>query len=336
MLQRRQFLKFSPTLPPTPPESDWLHVNRTIMACRFEITLPSGSPAAVEAAQAQLAAADRLEAQLSIFREHSEVSLLNRRAAAEAEAAVPVSASLFELLRLCRLLYRDSKGAFDITSAPLSRCWGFLRRAGRIPTDAELQVARSLVGGDKLLLDDAEQSVRFAQAGVEINLGSIGKGYALDCLQADLRRRARVALISAGASSFYAVGAGVRQRGWQVGIRHPRRRQRRLAILKLRDAALATSGDEEQYFEYAGRRYGHIIDPRSGQPAAGVTSVSVVASSAAVADALATAFYVGGRQLAQAYTARRPNVLVIMLESDAEEPIIFGSHPDCEVEIIRE
>src|SRR5262249_18178970 len=215
-----------------------------------------------------------------------------------------VEPSLFALLLLCQELYHNTEGAFDITSGPLSRCWGFLRRQGSVPESDELEQAKSLVGSDKLLLDRASQTICFERPGVEINLGSIGKGYALDRIAALLHNRIQTALLSAGSSSLLAIGSGDRgHRGWTIGIRHPRHKKRRLAILQISDSALSTSGSEEQFFEHAGRRYGHIIDPRSGQPAQSVTSVTVIAPSAAITDALATAFYVGGPDLAERYCA---------------------------------
>jgi thiamine biosynthesis lipoprotein len=277
---------------------------------------------------------NRLEQQLTIFRESSEISFINRRAA---EASAPVEDSLFNLLLLCLRLYQETGGAFDITSGPLSRCWGFLRRQGRIPTPDEIEKAKELVGCDNLLFDRESRAIRFARPGVEINLGSIGKGYALDRIAVIMRERSRMALLSAGSSSIRAIGGG--KNGWTVGVRHPRNMERRLAIVRLRDAALSTSGAEEQFFEYGGKRYGHIIDPRSGMPADRVESVSVIARSAALTDALATAFYVGGPELAESYCQAHPGVLALMLESGAERPMLFGARnlPELgEVEIIDE
>jgi len=300
------------------------------MACRFEVTLPIADESGVLAARDALDEVDRLEDQLTVFREGSEVSQINRYAPT---MAVKVEDSLHALLFRCRELYRETEGAFDITSGPLTRVWGFLRREGRLPNADELAAARSLVGSDQLLLNHEERTIRFAGAGVEINLGSIGKGYALDHVAALMRRRrVRTALLNAGSSSMRAIGNGGHQ-GWLVGLRHPRDLTRRLGLLRIRDCALSTSGSEEQFFEHEGRRYGHIIDPRSGQPAAGVTSVTVVAQSTAVSDALATAFYVGGRALAETYCATHPEVLVILLESGSETPVTIGSSSRCEVRI---
>ncbi|MCM3874100.1 MAG: FAD:protein FMN transferase, partial [Pyrinomonadaceae bacterium] len=126
-LSRRSFLNFIEGNKPEPKDW-WLHVNRTAMACRFEVTLPVGDRAGVAVATDALNQIDRLEAQLSVFRESSEVSCINRQAATE---AIRVEDSLFDLLSLCKKLHRDTDRAFDVTSGPLTRCWGFLKREGR-------------------------------------------------------------------------------------------------------------------------------------------------------------------------------------------------------------
>jgi len=328
-LSRRGFLNFVGKTPE--PAGSWLHVNRTAMACRFEVTLPAGHQAGVRVATNALDQIDALEAQLTVFRESSEISFINREAASR---AVAIEHSLFDLLLLCKRLCDETDGAFDVTAGPLTRCWGFLRRAGRLPAVEEVEHARSLVGSDKMFLDRETRSIRFLREGMELNLGSIGKGYALDRVAASMRRRTASALLNAGASSFYALGAGNRGEGWSVGIRDPRNKTRRLALIRLRDCALSTSGSEEQFFEHDGQRYGHIIDPRSGWPAGRVTTVSVVAESAALSDALATAFYIGGREVAENYCAANPEVMVIMLETGAQNPLTIGSNTGCRIDQI--
>ena len=311
------------------PAGYWLHVNRTAMACRFEVTLPIEDRTGVAVATSALDQIDELEAQLSVFRESSEISFINREAA---RRTVVVEESLFDLLSLCRSFYDTTDGAFDITVGPLTRCWGFLKRAGHLPSVEEIEHAQSLVGSDKLLLDRETRTVRFQREGMEINLGSIGKGYALDRVAKAIRDRVANALLNGGASSFYAINGG--NEGWSVGLRDPRNKSRRMATLRLRDCALSTSGSEEQFFDHDGKRYGHIIDPRSGWPAEGVTSVSVVARSVAISDALATAFYIGGREAAESYCAANPDVLAIMLERDAARPIVIGGNHGCRIEQI--
>jgi thiamine biosynthesis lipoprotein len=327
-LNRRQFLSFASTPGPS-PTGYWIHVSREAMACRFEVTLPATEHGGIPAARRTLDEIERLEAQLTVYRDSSEVSYINRNAG---ETAVAVEPSLFELLLLSQQLHRETGGAFDITSSPLVRCWGFFQRAGRVPDPAELEVARRCVGMSQVLLNAADRTVRFVRPGVEINLGSIGKGYALDRVSANLRKRdVRTALLSGGSSSVVAVGG--RDQGWAVGVRHPRKTGFRVATLRLQDAAMATSGAGEQYFVSEGKRYGHILDPRSGVPAGGVAGVTVVASSGAVADALATAFFVGGSELAEKYCANHPGVLALMVpEEPLGRPQVFGSHPGVVVE----
>jgi thiamine biosynthesis lipoprotein len=310
----------------------WLHVSRAAMACRFEVTIPRRETAGVSVAHTALDIAGRIEAQLTVFRESSEVSYINRNAGYR---AIRVEPSLWALLNRCRELNRDTDGAFDIASAALSRCWGFLRRQGRVPQSSEIDEALSVAGSDKVRFDDQAQTIRFERPGVELNFGSIGKGYALDLMSRVMRSRVQTALLSAGSSSLLAIGAGDRLGGgWKVGIRHPSHQYRRIAVLRLRDCAVSTSGSEEQFFEYDGKRYGHIIDPRSGAPAEGVASATVIAVSAALTDALATACYVGGVELAERYCASNPGVMAIILESGASQPVILGANERCNVETL--
>jgi FAD:protein FMN transferase len=323
---RRNFLNLLARSEPRVPNY-WLHVNRTAMACRFEVTMRQSEEVGIAAATDALDEIDRLESRLTVFRDSSEVSVVNSEAA---KTSVEVSSQLFDLLTLCKQLYEETAGAFDITSGPLTRCWGFLRRQGRLPAQDEIDQAMLVVGSDKLLFDETTRSVRFERQGMEINLGSIGKGYALDSAANLMSTKVSGALLNAGSSSMRAIGKGEHGDGWLVGLRNPRSKLRRLGVLRLRDCALSTSGSEEQFFEDQGKRYSHIIDPRSGWPASGVTSVSVVAPTAAVSDALATAFFVGGRELAERYCQTHTDVLVIMLESQAAAPITFGHSSGCD------
>jgi FAD:protein FMN transferase len=327
---RRQFLSLAPAAK-RPTSGYWVHVAREAMACRFEVTLPATEPRGIAGASFALDEIDRLEAQLTVYRDDSEVSELNQNAA---EAPVTVERGLFELLSLSKQLHRQTEGAFDITAGPLIRCWGFLSRQGRIPDSAELESARRRVGMSQVSLDAGNQSVRFARPGVEINLGSIGKGFALDRASAKLREHGlRTALLSGGRSSVVALGGD--QGGWLVGVRHPYKTGCRIATIRLKNAAMATSGAGEQYFVAGGRRYGHILDPRSGVPACGVAGATVVASSGAIADALATAFFVGGAELAERYCRNHHQVLAFLVpEQPVDRPQVFGWHLGATIEAI--
>jgi FAD:protein FMN transferase len=299
------------------------------MACRFEITLASRDAAAVPAARDALNEIDRLEDQLSVFRETSVISRINREAS---DRAVRVDETVLGLLQRCACIHRDTGGAFDITSTPLSRCWGFLQRQGRLPSVDDIEAARSRVGFNRVTLDGCSSTVRFAHPGVELNLGAIGKGFALDRVSMTMRGMGvRHALLSAGQSSVLAIGG--RDGGWLVEVVSPAAggARRPLAQVRLRNAAIGTSGAGEQFVVVEGRRYGHVIDPRTGWPAAGVVSVSVIATSAAAADALSTAFLVGGAELAERYCREHAGVMALVTPEAADMPLRFGSHPGAAV-----
>ena len=295
----------------------WVRIHRRAMACRFEIVLPSEDVRHLAAAREALDEVDAHEAALSLFRETSELRRVNREAA---RRRVEVTPSLFSLLRLCQALQAETDGAFDPTSTPLSRAWGFLERKGRRPAPDELAAARARVGMDKVELDEARRSVRFVAEGVELNLGSIGKGWTLDRIAEGLRRRGVArALLSAGGSSLLAWGA----EEWEVALRPG---GETLARIRLRDGASGTSGAGEQRFEAGGRRYGHVIDPRTGEPASGVRAASVVADEAAVADAVATAFLVAGPEVADRYCRSHPGTFAVLaLEGEPQALRTFGA-----------
>ena len=181
------------------------------MACRFEVTLPGEHAAAIAAARSALEEADRLEDALSIFRATSELSQLNQLGAT---GPVRVSDELFDLLGLCHELSLATNGAFDATSTPLSACWGFLRRQPAVPTAEALDAACALVGPERLGLDATARTVQFDRPGVSVNLGAIGKGYAVQAVASSLwERGVRDALISAGGSSVVALSERV-PAGW--------------------------------------------------------------------------------------------------------------------------
>ncbi|HSC26500.1 MAG TPA: FAD:protein FMN transferase [Vicinamibacterales bacterium] len=322
-LNRRQFLTLDAPVSPPPADGYWIRLHRGAMACRFEVVLPGEDAAYLPAARTALNLADRLEARLTVFRDTSEVSHVNRTAG---DGPVTVHPALFDLLSLSATIHRDTTGAFDITSTPLSRCWGFLRRDGKRPTSDAIDAARAAVGMHLVELDPERQTVRFQRREVELNLGSIGKGHALDVMAAKLRRLGvRDVLLSAGGSSILAVGSDHGRGGWPVDLRPRLASRGRLARLRLRDAAIATSGAGEQFVLADGRRYGHVLDPRTGWPASGVLSATVIARRASVADALSTAFLVDGPGLAARYCAAHADTMALLALEDGERVEAFGA-----------
>lgn len=294
-----------------------IRAGRRAMACEFEVLLNAGQyEDATERAVEALDLVDELESQLTVYRDSSEISWINQHAF---QSAVVVEPRLFALLQFAAGLHVESGGAFDIASGALSRVWGFSRREGRIPCDAELRAALQCTGMRHLVLDPANSSVRFAAAGVEINLGSIGKGYALDRVAAYLLD-AGIGdfLLHGGQSSILARGdQGERGAGWSVGVVDPLRPERRLARIYVHSRGVGTSGASTQFFRHNGKRLGHILDPRTGWPAEGMLSTTVVAPTAAEADALATAFYVLGTEQSIAYCRKHPEIAAILIASGA-------------------
>ena len=290
------------------------------MACRFEVALPEEDARHVDAALEALDEADRLEAALTVFRDTSELSRINREAAA---APARASEELFALLTRCQMLHAETDGAFDITSTPLSRRWGFLKSEDGQHAAGGADVPTTVVGMNRVRLDPAMLTVSFAVAGMELNLGAIGKGHAVDRLGGMLRRRGVTrALVSAGGSSVLALGGD--ESGWTVDLTSPQLHSR-IARLRLQDAALGTSGAGEQYIVADGVRLGHVFDPRTGRPSRGVLSASVVARDAETADALSTAFLVGGVDLARRYCQRHPHILAVVTVEDSATTHVFGS-----------
>jgi thiamine biosynthesis lipoprotein len=270
-----------------------LVVGREAMACRFEVVFNAGEvPAATELACAALDRVDEVENAFSVYRDTSDLSILNATAAGGWQ---PVSHEVLALLERARDLHDRTGGGFDIAAGALVNAWGFLGRQGRTPTAEALAAAREAAGMRHVEIDAEGRRVRFARTGVEINPGAIGKGWAVDrAIELLAGRGVPSVLVHGGSSSVRSIGGRGAGRGWPVGLRHPLRPGVRLATIALVDRALGTSGSGTQFFVDRGRKLGHILDPRSGQPAEGVISATVLAADAATADALATALYVLG------------------------------------------
>lgn len=298
------------------------------MATQFEILVPTEFRGLIEFAHQALDEVRRLEGLLSYFDPASRVSELNRDAAMRPVAVEP---ELFELLERSLRIGADTEGAFDVAAGAVWSCWGFHQRQGRVPDRSEIEAALARTGSDGLELRTEDRTVRFLKSGLEINLGSIGKGFALD-------RSARIlqnagfeqALLHAGNSSFLAWGdPGKCGGGWRVGVRHPLHRESDLLALELKEVGMATSGVGEQYFEVDGRRYGHILDPRTGEPVLHHLSVTTFAPDAAWADALSTAFFVMTPEEIEVYCSRHHEVGAIVVpaidEGERLQVLRFGT-----------
>lgn len=275
-----------------------------VMGTIFEISAygenPETTAAAIEEAFAVIREADHV---MSSYRKDSDLMVLNARAAS---GFVPIRPDLFEVIRAAVMYAELTDGAFDITVGPLMRAWGFFQARGRIPSPPERSVLRAIVGSRHIQLDATRRAVRFDVPGVEIDLGGIAKGWAVDRAADVLRARGiQSALIDAGTSSLYAVGAPPGEEAWPVGLRDPLRADRVAAVVGLKDMSLSTSGGYERYVRVRGKRYSHIMNPKTGWPVADMLSTTVVAPTAMESDALSTAVFVMGADRGRVLLAAR-------------------------------
>ncbi len=252
-----------------------------------------------EAVDAAFEEVHRLDEMLSNYKPESELSEVNRNAA---EQPVQVTPEMFDLLAACMEYSRASEGAFDITVGPLMKVWGFYKGTGRLPHHAEVRGALDRVGYRNILLDAGKRTVRFAKAGVELDPGGIGKGYAVDRMVEVLKQYGmQTALVSASGSSIYGLGAPPGEKGWKVQIRDPKDERKTVADVYLKDESMSTSGNYEKFFRAEGRIYSHIMDPRTGWPAQGVLSVSAVTPRTIDSEAWTKPLFVNGRDWAAAH-----------------------------------
>jgi thiamine biosynthesis lipoprotein len=259
----------------------------------------------------------RLDEMLSNYRADSQWSEVNRHAA---EKPVKVSPELFQLLSACVAYSRESEGAFDISVGPLMKVWGFYKGSGHLPHKAEVEAALPKVGYRHIQLDPAAGTVRFDRAGVELDPGGIGKGYAVDRMVDVLRQQGfQIALVAGSDSSIYGMGAPPTEpKGWRVEIKDPRHPRQTVAEAFLKDMSMSTSGSYEKFFRAEGRIYAHIMDPRTGYPAQGSVSVSVIAPHTIDSEVWAKPYFVNGRRWAAGH--KPEEFRVFFCEDRMEQP----------------
>jgi len=332
---------------------------RHAMATRFELVLYGDNPVSLRAAgEEALDEIERLEAQLSLFRPSSEIAHLNARAS---RGPVRVSPVLFALLQHAQKLNLETAGAFDITIAPLVRCWGFMGGGGHLPMASDLAEARACVGMSHVVLDPGDYTVRFAREGVMLDLGAIGKGYAIEKATEVLREAGVTnALLHGGTSSVQALGHPPNAEHWKVAIEYPRNApglpplvrtadstrlpeaassvlpslgpgesepaggasSDLLATVPLRDEAMSVSAVWGKFFHAEGKTLGHILDPRTGQPATGTALAAVVLPSATETDALSTALLTLGSLGHETIASLRPGMRTLLVTQSAHEALV--------------
>lgn len=269
---------------------------------------------AVMAGFDQMAEVDRL---MSIFRPDSEISLVNRLAATQ---RIHVGPHTYAVLAEAERLARLSRGTLDITVGPLMKLWSRAARQGRLPSRRELDTALELVGFEGLSLDPSGPGVRFRHPGMSLDLGGIAKGYAVDVAVETLRGRGvQSGMVNAG-GDLRVIGRNRDGGGWRIGLLNPINPRGFLLSILVEDEGVATSGNYFNYFTVGGKRYGHILNPRTGYPSETILSVTVITKDAMRADGLATAAMVYRAEEALEFLQKRSGIEGIMVTALDRHP----------------
>jgi len=299
-------------------KAGWLKREEAIMGTSIVVELWADERPAGEAAiRAVMDEMHRIDRAMSPFKEDSELSRINREAH---QAPVPVSVEMARLIVRAAEFSELSGGAFDITYAAVGHLYDYRNRFR--PSDEELEKARAAIGWRGLVLDSQARTVRFARAGMRIDLGGFAKGHAVDNAAAILRRRGIAhAMVSAGGDS--RVIGDRRGRPWTIGIRDPRRPGQVAAMLPLEDVSISTSGDYERYFDADGTRFHHLIDPATGKSPREIQSVTILADDGLTSEALSKIVFVLGVERGMALVESQSGVDAVVV--DAAGALHFSS-----------
>jgi thiamine biosynthesis lipoprotein len=280
-------------------------VTHPAMATEYSLHLYADSQeAAIKIAEPVFQEIDRVEDLLSNYRESSELCRINREAGA---AEVTTDPETFQFLETCLAWSARSNGAFDITVGKLMKTWGFFGAKGALASKEQIRAARDQTGWQKVRLNAAQRTVRFLSPGMELDPGGIGKGYAVDRAIKILRSmHVRTALLSAGSSTIYALGAPPGEPGWKVHVPVPSQEAGIISTVALRDTSLSTANRNEKHFIEQGHLYGAIMDPRTRQPVEGMLQTTVISPLAIDSDALSNALFASGPQERALLLEQRP------------------------------
>jgi FAD:protein FMN transferase len=297
----------------SPARANWMSREEAIMGTAIRVELwheePAKGRAAVDAVMEEM---HRIDRAMSPFKPESELSRINREAAM---APVPISEEMFELLARSVAFSKLSEGAFDITFASVGCMFDYHNRVK--PTEEEIAAALPGFNYRHIRLERQGRTIQFAQRGVQIDLGGIAKGYAVDNCVALLRERGvRQALVVAGGDS--RVLGDRRGRPWMIGIRDPRRKDAMVATMPLVDAAISTSGDYERYFEVNGVRHHHILDPRTGKSATGARSVTIIGPDATTTEGISKSVFIMGPERGIRFAESLPGIDAVIIDADGE------------------
>lgn len=296
-----------------------------IMGTALEVTLHSDSVMAEAAFAAVYRDAARVDSLMSLYRPESELCRVNREAF---ERVVALSPETSHVIDAALDFNESTDGAFDITVKPMMDAWGFYRRSDRLPNAAVRDSLVRLSGCDRIAFDREARTIRFLSEGVELDLGGIAKGYAVDLMASSLAGLGvRSALVNLGGNMRALGSPPDNPAGWPVGIRDPAEPDSLLLELTLRDRSISSSGDYENFVLIEGRRFGHIIDPRTAWPVEAMAGTTVLAGDAMTADVLSTALFVLGPVEGTAWALDHPlaDVLLVSMDKARNAPVYRGT-----------
>jgi len=266
-----------------------------LMGSRFEVTaVANQEEVAWEAINAGIAEINRIENLISSWDAHSQTSDINQQAGIQ---AVKVDKELFDLIFRAKKIAALTNGAFDISYASMDRIWQFDGSMKTMPSPEKIAQAKAKINWQNILLDRVQQTVFLKEKGMKIGFGAMGKGYAANRAKIVMRKMKGVhgGIVNAG-GDLIAWGKSNTPEGWGIKIADPKDKNKILGSIQLHNQAIVTSGDYEKFVVFDGKRYAHIIDPRTGYPTTGIKSVTVISPDAELSDALATAVFVMGKK----------------------------------------
>jgi len=306
-----------PSPEPAPPPREIMQVG--IMGTYAKVTMYGGQAASEQAAEKVFAVFTGVDQQFSTYKPDSELSRLN---ASADQAPFDCSERMWELLGHARRAYQLSGGGFDISAGPLMKLWGFYRKRDAVPSADEIKAVLTRVGLDKVVFDEQAKTVRFSVAGMSLDLGGIAKGYAVD-LAADALAAMKIGrgIIDLGGNIYCLPEPPPGRQEYRIGVRHPRHPRdasQLISTVPLLGQAIATSGDYERFVVLDGRRYSHIMDPRTGYPVGDMASVTVVAPRALTTDILSTAIFVDRAEGLEGMIGGDPQVHALVIRAKAE------------------
>jgi FAD:protein FMN transferase len=290
-----------------------------VMGTWAEITLYADRETAEPAMDEIYESLNKINNVCSRFNPQSELSRLN---ASAAEQPFKCSMLLWDILIESKYFYDLSEGSFDITITPLMKLWGFYQKQNKIPSKKEIKNALTFVGLSKVVFNSENRSVFFKKPGIQIDLGGIAKGFAVDYAYKRIKKyNIHSGVINLGGNIRFFPAPPPGKKYYSAGIRNPFRKTEIMdGTLKLLNVSLATSGDYEQFIVLDGKRFAHIINPKTGYPVKDMAAVTIIAPSALACDALSTAVFINGNEFAQEIHKKFPDIDIMTVKGYHKTP----------------